>query len=256
MANAGQANALPLLYNDLMPLSSQEHAGHHVRPIANATFFKEVHAVPLTVEEFILAQRHFPIIFSVGENPVPLALMGLNQGVNVFVDEEGGLIGDVYVPAYIRRYPFMLARLDPSAEDLSLCFDPTSESVGAFDEGEALFADGQPSDVTKNLLAFNEQFEIAGQKTGQFLKELTDLNLLMDGEVTIQPDGADKPFVYRGFQMVDENKLRELRGDQLRKMMQSGMLPVIHAHLFSLSLVRDVFARQMNQGKMPLAQAA
>lgn len=78
----------------------------------------------------------------------------------------------------------------------------------------------------------------------------------MDGEVTIQPEGADKPFVYRGFQMIDENKLRDLRGDQLRKMMQSGMLPVIHAHLFSLSLVRDIFAMQVGQGKMQLAEAA
>jgi len=150
----------------------------------------------------------------------------------------------------------MLARLDQGSEELSLCFDPSSEAVGAFDEGEVLFTDGQPSDVTKNLLAFNEQFEIAGQKTGQFLKELAEMKLLMDGEVTIQPEGADKPFVYRGFQMIDENKLRELRGDQLRKMMQSGMLPVIHAHLFSLSLVRDIFALQVSQGKMAVAEAA
>ncbi len=256
MATADQANALPLLYNDLVPLSSQEHADYRVRRIDSAPFLKDVHAVPLTVEEFILAQRFYPIIFSVGENPVPLALMGLNQGVNVFVDDKGELLNEVYVPAYIRRYPFMLARLDQGSEELSLCFDPSSEAVGAFDEGEVLFTDGQPSDVTKNLLAFNEQFEIAGQKTGQFLKELAEMKLLMDGEVTIQPEGADKPFVYRGFQMIDENKLRELRGDQLRKMMQSGMLPVIHAHLFSLSLVRDIFALQVSQGKMAVAEAA
>lgn len=256
MATADQANALPLLYNDLVPLSSQEHADYRVRRIDSAPFLKDVHAVPLTVEEFILAQRFYPIIFSVGENPVPLALMGLNQGVNVFVDDKGELLNEVYVPAYIRRYPFMLARLDQGSEELSLCFDPSSEAVGAFDEGEVLFAEGQPSDVTKNLLAFNEQFEIAGQKTGQFLKELAEMKLLMDGEVTIQPEGADKPFVYRGFQMIDENKLRELRGDQLRKMMQSGMLPVIHAHLFSLSLVRDIFALQVSQGKMAVAEAA
>ncbi|WP_221792193.1 SapC family protein [Aquisediminimonas sediminicola] len=256
MATADQANALPLLYNDLVPLSSQEHADYRVRRIDSAPFLKDVHAVPLTVEEFILAQRFYPIIFSVGENPVPLALMGLNQGVNVFVEDKGELLNEVYVPAYIRRFPFMLARLDQGSEELSLCFDPSSEAVGAFDEGEALFVDGQPSDVTKNLLAFNEQFEIAGQKTGQFLKELAEMKLLMDGEVTIQPEGADKPFVYRGFQMIDENKLRELRGDQLRKMMQSGMLPVIHAHLFSLSLVRDIFALQVSQGKMAVAEAA
>jgi hypothetical protein len=73
----------------------------------------------------------------------------------------------------------------------------------------------------------------------------------MEGEVAIQPEGAPQPFVYRGFRMVDEDKLRELRGDELRKMNQSGMLPIIYAHLFSLSQMRDVFGRQVQQGKAP-----
>jgi hypothetical protein len=79
-----------------------------------------------------------------------------------------------------------------------------------------------------------------------------DHKLLIDGEVAIQPEGADQPFVYRGFQMVSEDKLRELRGDVARKMIQSGLLPLVYAHLFSLSLIRDIFARQMAQGKVPI----
>ena len=74
----------------------------------------------------------------------------------------------------------------------------------------------------------------------------------MDGEVAIQPEGAPQPFVYRGFRMVDEEKLRELRGDELRKMNQSGMLALIYAHLFSLSQIREVFSRQVQQGKGPI----
>jgi hypothetical protein len=73
----------------------------------------------------------------------------------------------------------------------------------------------------------------------------------MDGEVAIQPDGVEQPFLYRGFRMVDEEKLRDVRGDDLRKMNQSGMLPALHAHLFSLSQIREVFARQVQQGKGP-----
>jgi hypothetical protein len=73
----------------------------------------------------------------------------------------------------------------------------------------------------------------------------------MDGEVAIQPEGSDKPYVYRGFQMVDENKLRELRGDVLRKMMQNGILALIFAHLFSLQLMREVFAEQVKSGRVP-----
>ena len=101
------------------------------------------------------------------------------------------------------------------------------------------------------MLAFNEQFEQAGQRTQNFMKELAEAELLIDGEVTIQPDGAEQPFVYRGFRMIDEQKLVDLRGDQLRKMSQSGMLPLLYAHLFSLALMRDIFAKQMQLGKVP-----
>lgn len=83
------------------------------------------------------------------------------------------------------------------------------------------------------------------------MEELIKLDLLMDGEVSITQAGNDKPFVYRGFKMVDEEKLRDMNGDKLRKINQNGMLPLIHAHLFSLQLMRDIFAQQVQQGKMP-----
>lgn len=251
MASAPQQQSLPLFYNNLEPLSSQQHGDFRVRASNAAPFLAQHHAVPLTVEEFPLVQRRMPIVFSVGDDPVPLALMGLNDGVNTFVNDDGTLIDtETYVPAYIRRYPYMLAKLRPDAEELSLCFDPSSDTIGAFDEGEKLFENGEPSELTRNILTFAEQFEQAGQRTGVFMKELKDAGLLMDGEISIQPEGA-QPFVYRGFQMVDENKLNDLRGDQLRKWQQNGMLPLVYAHLFSLSLMRDVFARQMQQGKLP-----
>ncbi len=252
MASAPQTNNLPVMFNDLTPLSSVEHATWRAKRSDTAPFLVNNHAIPLTIDEFALAQRHFPIVFSSGENPVPLALMGLNENVNTFVDAEGRLLGEVYVPAYVRRYPFMLAKLSEQAEELSLCFDPTSDAIGPFDEGEPLFEDGKPAQSVTDILKFCEEFEQAGARTGAFINELVEHKLLMEGEVSIQPEGAAQPFIYRGFQMVNEEVLRDLRGDVLRKMMQSGLLPLVHAHLFSLSLARDVFARQVAQGKMPL----
>ncbi len=249
MASAPE-NTLPLFFNDLMPLSSNEHGTWKAKRAETAPFLANHHAVPVTVDEFAIAQRYYPIIFSIGDNPVPLALMGLNEGVNTFVDADGKLIGETYVPAYVRRYPFLLAKLTEEADELSLCFDPSADAIGAFDEGDALFEDGKPTEATQAILGFCEQFEQAGQRTTAFMKELVESGLLMDGEVSIQTD-AEHPFVYRGFQMIDENKMRELRGDQLRKMSQSGMLPLLHAHLFSLQVMREIFGRQVNQGKMP-----
>jgi hypothetical protein len=178
--------------------------------------------------------------------------MGLNEGVNVFLEEDGKSSDpSLYIPAYIRRYPFLLARLRPESDELSLCFDPTSGAVGEFEDGEALFDGDQPSGTTKAILEFCEQFEAAGQRTAVFLEEIKSSGLLMEGEVAIQPQGYEQPFIYRGFRMVDEEKLRELRGDELRKMNQNGVLPLLYAHLFSLSQMREVFGRQVAQGKAP-----
>ena len=140
------------------------------------------------------------------------------------------------------------------AEELSLCFDPTADAIGPYDDGDPLFEDGKPTDAVQAILGFCEQFETAGQRTTAFMQELTDQKLLMDGEVSIQVTDNENPFIYRGFQMVNEEKLRELRGDTLRKMMKSGLLPLIHAHLFSLQTMREIFGRQVAQGKLPPAQ--
>jgi hypothetical protein len=250
MASAPQAQNLPLFYNDLIPLSSVEHAGYKGKSLDNLAMLADTHAIPLTVEEFIVAQRSQPIVFSAGDEPLPLALYGLNEGVNMFMDENNMLLPTAYLPAYVRRYPFMLVRLQPDREDLSLCFDPTSGLLGNFEEGIPIFADGEPSPETKGTLEFCEQFEIGVQKTMAFVAELKDYDLLMDGEITIEQQGAAQPFIYRGFKMVDETKLRDLRGDQLRKMMQSGLLPLIHAHLFSLQHMPALFQRQFEAGKV------
>lgn len=252
MASAPPASSLPLFFQDLRPLSSVDHADWKLIRQDNAPFLVKNHAVPITVDEFAMVQRHYPIIFSTGDNPVPLALMALNEDMNTFVDDDGKFVADAYVPAYVRRFPFLLARLRDDSDELSLCFDPTSKALGLSDEGEPLFADGQPTEVVKNILGFCEQFEQAGQRTAAFMDELIKAKLLMDGEVQIQPEGSDQPFVYRGFQMISEEKLGELKGDQLRKMNKSGMLPLLHAHLFSLSLMRDIFGRQVAQGKTSL----
>ena len=253
MASAPQQPTLPLFYNDLMPLNSQEHGKWKSKPLATADFLKGQHAIPITVDEFVQVQRSYPIVFTSGENPLPLALMGLNEGVNTFVDDNGKITESVYLPAYIRRYPFMLAKLRNDAEELSLCFDPSAGALGEFDEGEALFTDdNQPSQATKNILEFCEHFEQAGQRTKAFMEELDAHELLMDGEISIaRQEDPEKPFVYRGFRMVNQEKLLEIDGEQIDRWHKSGLLSLIHAHLFSLELMRDIFARQAQQGKGP-----
>ena len=252
MASQAPMN-LPLLYNGLEPLNRNQHSNFKVRRLNGLDRIATNHAIPVTVDEFAMVQRHYPIVFSAGETPVPIVLMGLHEGTNTFFDESGvAREPQIYIPAYLRRYPFVLAKLRDESDELSLCFDPTSGAVGEFDDGEQLFVDGEPSEATKAILQFCEQFEQAGYRTQAFMTELKDSGLLMDGEVAIQPEGASQPFIYRGFQMVDEEKFKNLRGDELRKLNQNGALPLIMAHLFSLSVVREIFARHVQQGTGPV----
>jgi hypothetical protein len=252
MASAAPTEGLPIFYNGVEPINLDQHGKMKVRGMTSIPQMGSAHAVPVTVDEFSLVQRFYPIVFSVGGTPVPIALMGLNEGVNVFLDQDGRAVDqNVYIPAYLRRYPFLLARLRPDSDELSLCFDPTSGAIGEFEDGDPLFDGDQPSDATKAILEFCEQFEAAGLRTNAFIEELVKTDLLMDGEVAIQPEGFEQPYIYRGFRMVDEEKLRNLRGDELRKMNQHGMLPLLFAHHVSLAQMREVFARQMQQGKAP-----
>jgi hypothetical protein len=252
MATAPQP-VLPLFYKDLMPLNSRDHGKWRTKTLDDATFLKGQHAIPITVDEFVQTQRNFPIVFSSGDNPLPLALMGLNEGVNTYLDDDGKFAEAVYIPAYIRRYPFMLAKLKPDADDLSLCFDPSAGVVGEFKDGEELFdSKGEATDATKRILEFCEHFEQAGQRTRVFLEELAKHDLLMDGEIGISTqENPDKPFVYRGFKMVNQEKLKEVKAKTIDEWEKNGLLMLIHAHIFSLDLMRTVFARQVQQGKGP-----
>ncbi|MBV7260362.1 SapC family protein [Erythrobacter crassostreae] len=255
MASAPQPQ-LPLFYKDLLPLNSNEHGDWKVSPFDNADFLAETHAIPLTVDEFVDAQRDYPIVFTAGDNPLPIALMGLNEGVNTYIGDDGKLVADVYVPAYVRRYPFILAKLQQDSDDMSLCFDPTTGVVGANKEGQALFDGGDPTEYTTNVLEFCKNFEEAGQRTKAFLEELKKLDILMDGEIAItRSDAPDTPFVYRGFRMVDEKKLRELPTETVETLNKNGMGMLIHAHMFSLNLMRKLFERQSAQGKVPAPNA-
>ena len=256
MASEPQAQ-LPLFYKDLTPLNSRDHGTWRARRVDKAAWIGNQHAIPLTVEEFPQAQRNFPIVFSAGDNPVPLALMGLNEGVNVFFDDEGGMTSDVYVPAYVRRYPMLLAKLKPEGDELSLCFDPSSDLLGDFKDGELLFADDQPTEHTKGLLEFCQKFEEAGARTQAFIDELQKMDLLMEGEVAIQQaDKPDQPYVYRGFKMINQEKLRQLDAEKVKNWNEIGLLPLVYAHLFSLDLMRIIFAMQTQQGKGPAGSGA
>ncbi|MCG8510605.1 MAG: SapC family protein [Rhodospirillales bacterium] len=242
-AAKGGQESLPPLYKSIIPLIRGEHEklayiGDSQRDFS---FAAQSDAIALTVEEFVLAMSHYPIVFSKGENPMPVVLTGVPGKGNQYVDSAGRWRDGVYVPAYIRRYPFILAKLAPESTDLSLCFDETSKQIVEADE-DKLFKNGEPSEITRHMLQLCEGFEAAVRKTQRFMSELEELDLLMDAQAEIRGTAEPaEPVVFQGFQIISEDRIHTLRGPKLRKLTEPGMLGLVYSHVFSLRHIKDLF---------------
>ncbi|MEM9289021.1 MAG: SapC family protein [Pseudomonadota bacterium] len=241
----GSAPRLPMFFNTVEPLNHRDHSDLCLADTPNFEFAKEAHLVPLLAEEFPIAQRFFPVVFDSQGIGQPIAIMGLRQGINSYVEDDGGWKKEVYIPAYIRRYPFMLARLRDGDEKLSLCIDPTAKIVQK--AGSRKLFDGEEgSQLTKDILTFCERYERGVAQTRLFCEKLSELELLREGEAVVQ--SGDKPTRFSGFRIIDENKLRELKQKAVSEMNQNGTLAVIHAHLFSLSLFQTMVPNELGIG--------
>ena len=122
---------LPLLYNELTPISHKRHGDYGVAAERSFTFAREMTFVPLTMDEFPQAQRDYPIVFTTKGPTVPVALLGSNAGGNQFVEEDGSWRKGAYVPGYLRRYPFQMVREKEGSDRHVFCADLSS---GLFDE--------------------------------------------------------------------------------------------------------------------------
>jgi hypothetical protein len=248
---AGDISGNVLFYSRPEPLSQQLHGKLGVKRLDGPFgFAAEGHAIPLTVGEFQLAAVTGPIIF-VGDEKLPIAVMGLNSGENMFVTPAGMFEPGVYVPAYIRRYPFVYAN-DTSQEQMVLCIDRAAPFI--VEGGELPFFDakGEPSEYTQNCIDFCNNFEGERQRTESFVELLKGLDLFELKTATFtptQPDGtALEPQKIADYFGVSEEKLLALPADKLVELRDNGALAQIYAHLLSLvgwdRLIALAMARQ------------
>nr|MEA2797071.1 hypothetical protein [Phenylobacterium sp.] len=234
----GQITGNVLFYSQPEPLSSELHGKMGVKSMDGPFgFAKAGHAVPLTVGEFPLAAVTGPIIF-VGDDKLPIAVMGLNAGDNMFLRDDGLFEPGIYIPAYIRRYPFVFAN-DDNAKQMVLCIDRGAEFIVDKDYDQPFFdADGEPSQYTKNCIEFCNNFEIERQRTQSFVQLLKDLDLFETKTASftpMNPDGTQgEPQKIAEYFGVSEDKLNALPADKLVELRGNGALGQIYAHLLSL----------------------
>ncbi|MCW0046450.1 SapC family protein [Brevundimonas sp. BT-123] len=225
-----------LFYTNPEPLDQSVHGGLGVNPSDKPyAFVAQTNIVPLTVTEFSAAALSYPIIFT-GENRQPVAVMGLSSNENLFVAPDGEFRADAYVPAYVRRYPFVFAD-DKQNQRLILCID-RGASIVAEGGQNPLFVDGQPSDYTNMAMEFCNNFEQERQRTEGFVALIKDLDLLDIREAHFTPRNPDgspgQPQKLAEYYAVSEDKLRALPAEKLVELRDNGALGQIYAHLVSL----------------------
>jgi hypothetical protein len=190
----------------------------------------------LTVAEFPIAGLSFPIIFA-GARYQPVAVMGVNANKNMYIGDDGAFESGVYVPAYIRRYPFVLAN-DQSREQLVVCIDRGAPMLGDLPDLAFFDAKGEPTEYTRNCIKFCTDFETELRRTEAFCTVLRDLDLFETRKTTHTPVMADgtqgEPQTVAEYFAVSETKLKALPDAKIRELLDNGALGQIFAHLMSL----------------------
>lgn len=228
---------ISMFYERPTALNREQHAALKLKPNGmDFSFAAGVNSVPLAGIEFVEAARSYPIFFIESQEGevFPIALLGMVSGGNRFVSKDGEWRNS-YVPAFVRRYPFVLA------DDSTVCFD---EAYAGFNEteGEPLFdGEGKESAYLNQTIAFLAQFQEEMRRTQAFTRQLAELNLLKAW--TIQTNGADGQMqILDGLSIVDARKLSQLPDEAALSLFRSGALAWIHAHLLSLGTVTALTA--------------
>lgn len=230
MLSGGRALTTPL-YRNPEPLSPERHGAKGVVDPLNFDFCRAVTAVPLGLAEIPLAALSYPIVFLSADALAPVAMLGLEDGRNLFVDEAGAWMKGAYVPAYMRRYPFILAKQQADGkDDLTLCIDnhPRALCDGG---GRPLFQDSAPTPMVRSALKFCRSVLAGDRAARPFCDALQALDLL-DGRV-VEIDSAAARIELGGFLTINETKFRSLADEAFLLLRRRGWLTPAFAQIQS-----------------------
>lgn len=229
----------PPMYGNLVPLDRERHKDLRLQTeLPTLERVEGLNSLFLTAVEFADACKEFPVVFvRVGEPPAdgsaqavaPLAVLGLKPGANLFI-KDGRWLAD-YMPAYLRRYPFAMARI--AEDEVAVCIDEQWRGFSTT-EGTPLFAEnGEPTEFTINAKNFLENFERESERTRMACNELQRLDLLQDMRFEATLPSGEKIDV-EGFLAVNEKKLAELPDEEVVRLHRNGLLALLEMHRLSL----------------------
>jgi SapC len=248
-----------LFYERPVPLNRTAHRDLRMQAVDNVRFAQKVHSVPLTGTEFAPASRDFPILFAGAsiEEAGPMALLGLRQDENLFIGENGTWEPGIYIPAFVRRYPFVLAEKPAGTEgdDFTVFLDETYEGFTKAGTGERLFnEDGTDAPALTNAVNFLGEFQDHVRRTQWFMGKLREHNLLEPRVVNLTKDG--KGINLNGLFVVNEERLRALDEKVAHEFLREGAFGWIYAHLVSLANIDRMASRLDKREKVEDAPKA
>lgn len=217
------------LYAQPRPVNSLTHADLSVRVGGeDYSFAAKAPMIPLAVDEFERAALDYPIVLF-GDDREPYAVTSLALDSNLFVT-DGKYRNGAYIPAYLRRYPFVFAR-DEGSDALILCLDQGSDRVVSGDtaEAEALFDGDEPSALTRQALSFCESYEGASQRTRTFVRLLDELGLIEEKQAHHTPAGSDTPTLLLTYATIDRARLDALGAEDFQKLRDGQFAGAAHA---------------------------
>ncbi|MEN9321509.1 MAG: hypothetical protein RL039_1322 [Pseudomonadota bacterium] len=237
----------PLFFRALTALDTERHA--QLRLPAERKHFgfaAQATLLPLTVAEVGPALRHYPIVLvAEGQQLALVAMTGLGDSGNRFVQPSGEWRAGTYIPAYVRGYPFIAVRPSADAEPV-LAFDPQAQDFAQAQgqtQGQRLIgADGQPSEQLKGILAFHAEYRQLAERTQAMAQALREAGVLEEGGLQLQGAAGTAPQKIGGFWVVSESRLKALSGPALQKLMDADALGLAYAQLFSMGSLPQLFA--------------
>jgi hypothetical protein len=239
----------PYGYGAIVPL---QRAQRVLLPYgATPQFCRSLNAIAVSYAEMPAAARHYPVVFAAAEAQhayAPVAVLGLAEGTNLFVNGGGDWDPSTYLPAYVRRYPFCISKLYVDGR-------PRGERVVcvakayADDSGIALFDDaGAATPYWAGMERLLTDFEADLDRTAAMCAALAKLGLFAPFSFTVMHD--DVPGLrLEGMYRIDQAKFDALKPATLKVLQRKGFLGHLYAHLQSLDNFAALYARAVAQAR-------
>jgi len=230
------------IYKNPIFLNSVTHKSVKVAPISGYQFAQDLNSVVIAGQEFLESAKFYPIVFTKAQDDIiPVALLGLRNNENLFVDDKGSWKEGAYIPAFFRRYPFILASNVGQDGSFAVCVDSAYEGFGK-KEGMPLFNDdGEMTNEFNRVIEFLKNYQAQHENTREMISLLDEYKLFKDVSANITLPAGEK-LGFARLMMVDEMALLNLDDENVLNLFRKGYLAWIYAHLYSLSNFRPLMA--------------